>query len=266
MENLTEKVYECTLAVEAHMICDLLSQAGISARVDGEFLQTGAGELPVGNLVKVRVAPTRAAEAREVIAEWEKLQPPGEATPAPRPSPYAWPFLLFLGMSLGAMGMYLGLQAKRYSEYSDRQTIDYDGDGRADVTYYYDGDQPTRTERDRNRDGRVDQVWAYNQDGIERYYESDEDFDGRYEWHGEFERGLMTRAVLDVDSDGHPEQVSHFRNGVLESLEYHFASGGRIVKREFYKAGLLESAEFDDDGDGLFERRVSYDAHSEPRR
>src|SRR5262245_30995991 len=105
MENLTEKVYECTLAVEAHMICDLLSQAGISARVDGEFLQTGAGELPLGNLVKVRVDPARAAEAREVIAEWEKLQPSDEGTtPAPRPSRYAWPFLLLLGMSLGAIG------------------------------------------------------------------------------------------------------------------------------------------------------------------
>jgi len=75
MENLVEKVYECTFAVEARMICDLLSQAGISARVEGEFLQSAAGEIPVGNIVKVRVDPARAAEAREFIAEWEKLQP-----------------------------------------------------------------------------------------------------------------------------------------------------------------------------------------------
>src|SRR5688572_33350654 len=44
MEILSEKVYECTLAVEAHMVCDLLSQAGISARVDGEFMQSAMGE------------------------------------------------------------------------------------------------------------------------------------------------------------------------------------------------------------------------------
>ena len=75
MENLSEKVYECTLAVEAHMVCDLLSQAGISARVDGEFMQSAMGEIPLGNAVKVRVDPARAAEAREVIADWEKLQP-----------------------------------------------------------------------------------------------------------------------------------------------------------------------------------------------
>jgi hypothetical protein len=75
MEPLTTSVYECTLAVEAHMVCDLLSQAGITARVDGEFLSGVGGELPLGNTVRVRVAPARAAEAREVIADWEKLQP-----------------------------------------------------------------------------------------------------------------------------------------------------------------------------------------------
>jgi hypothetical protein len=37
MQQLKEKVDECALAVEAHMICDLLARTGISARVDGEF-------------------------------------------------------------------------------------------------------------------------------------------------------------------------------------------------------------------------------------
>jgi hypothetical protein len=45
MEQLTTSVYECTMPYQAHMICDLLSQAGISARVDGEFLAGAFGEL-----------------------------------------------------------------------------------------------------------------------------------------------------------------------------------------------------------------------------
>jgi len=96
MEQLTEKVYECNLAVEAHMVCDLLSQAGVSARVDGEFLQSAAGEIPLGNTVKVRVAPSRAAEAREVIADWEKLQPAAEPQAAPATKPArSWSLLWF---------------------------------------------------------------------------------------------------------------------------------------------------------------------------
>ena len=64
MENLTATVYECSLPVEAHMICDLLARAGISARVDGEFLAGAGGDLPLGSSVRVRVNPSRAAEAR----------------------------------------------------------------------------------------------------------------------------------------------------------------------------------------------------------
>jgi len=78
MEDLREKVYECTFAFEAHMICDLLARAGISSRVDGEFLAGAIGELPLGSAIKVRVDPSRTAEAREVIDEWERLQPPPE--------------------------------------------------------------------------------------------------------------------------------------------------------------------------------------------
>jgi len=49
------------------MVCDLLARAGISARVDGEFLAGAGGELPLGSNIKVRVDPARAVEAREVI-------------------------------------------------------------------------------------------------------------------------------------------------------------------------------------------------------
>ncbi len=83
MQPLTEKVYECSFGVEAHMICDLLVRAGISARVDGEFLQGAGGELPLGSGIKVRVAPADAVEARAVIDEWERLQPEEPTAAAP---------------------------------------------------------------------------------------------------------------------------------------------------------------------------------------
>lgn len=75
MEDLREKVYECMFPFQAHMIVDLLASTGISARVDGEFLAGIVGELPPGNTIKVRVDPSRAAEARQVIDEWERAAP-----------------------------------------------------------------------------------------------------------------------------------------------------------------------------------------------
>ena len=238
MENLTEKVYECTLAVEAHMVCDLLSQAGISARVEGEFLQTGAGELPVGNLVKVRVAPERAAEAREVIADWEKQQPPPEpgAASAAGPSRARSSLWFLAGLMAGIALAFIAFQT-RYAGAS---------------------------EHDRNHDGRIDARWLISWDGRAVQYEEDNDFDGRFEWRFDVENELFSRGELDADGDGNPERVSQYRNGVITGQQY-LTSGGRIAKREHYVTGLLASAEFDQDGDGVFERTVQYDAFDEPR-
>jgi hypothetical protein len=110
LENLREKVYECTLVVEAYMICDLLARAGISARVDGEFLAGAGGDLPLGSSIKVRVDPARAAEAREVIDEWEREQPPpdpGTAPPRSRVRAHWW---FLIGMLVGASIMFVALK------------------------------------------------------------------------------------------------------------------------------------------------------------
>jgi len=262
MEQLTEKVYECNLAVEAHMVCDLLSQAGISARVDGEFLQSAAGEIPLGNTVKVRVDPSRVAEAREVIEDWEKLQPTPEPGAARTVQPARSRALLWLfaGVLLGGAGVVVLLRNP-----ASVNGVDYDGDGRYEVTYYYSGSAISSTTYDRNGDGKPDTRWTFDLRGFESGYESDDDFDGRFEWHGEAGRGQPTRSVLDADGDGRPEQVVHFEHGVPASTDYYFASGGRIVKRVYFKGGLPAYAEFDEDGDGRFERRVDYDAHGDPK-
>ncbi|HEU5137740.1 MAG TPA: DUF2007 domain-containing protein [Steroidobacteraceae bacterium] len=73
-----ETVYETTFAYQAQMICNLLLGAGVPARVDGSYLQSIGGEIPLGNAVRVRVDPARAAEARAIIAEWESAPIPSD--------------------------------------------------------------------------------------------------------------------------------------------------------------------------------------------
>jgi hypothetical protein len=259
MEQLTTPVYECTLPVEAHMVCDLLSQAGISARVDGEYLAGAGGELPLGNTIKVRVDPARAAEAREVIADWERQQP---AVPTPPPiarglglKAVIW---LAAGVMIGGAGMFVALRTP-----SSHDAVDYDGDGRNDIRYQYNGRAIARMDYDRDDDGRIDASWIFDVNGAEKEYDADNNFDGRFEWQGEVEDGEVVRNVLDADGDGNPERIERYINGVLTSAE-HLAKG-RVLKREQYIAGLLASAEHDVDGDGVFERRVEYDAHGEPK-
>ena len=263
MENLSSKVYECTLAVEAHMICDLLTQAGIEARVDGAFLSGAGGELPLGNTVRVRVAPERAAEAREVIAEWEKQQT-GDVIPPVTASPrFKSPLWFLVGVLAGGTLAFVALDPYRQASASG---IDYDGDGNDEVRYEYSGGLIRLTTYDRDRDGRVDARWHFDGAGLEYRYEADDDFDGHFEWQSEVELGEITRSVLDTDGDGRPEQVWWFEQGVLTQIDYYFASGGRIVKRQHFMSGLLDSAEYDDDRDGVFERQVRFDRHAEPIR
>ena len=74
-----KRVYNAANHIQAHMVMHVLEQAGVHALVQGEFLKSGAGELPVGNLVGVAVDDEDVAIAREIIEDWERLmQEPGE--------------------------------------------------------------------------------------------------------------------------------------------------------------------------------------------
>jgi hypothetical protein len=260
MENLSESVYECTLAVEAHMICDLLAQAGISSRVDGEFLAGAGGELPLGSSIRVRVDPSRAAEARTVIDEWERLQPPESRSALPPRRPIWRSPLWFLGgIIVGGAVMFLALRTPQMAE-----SVDLDGDGVTDETYFYSGQVIDRVEYDRNADGKVDARWKNDIKGIPMRFDGDDDFDGRFEWQIEARHGWAVRAVMDADGDGRPEQVGLHKHGVLHTLEIFDPSGARIVVREHIDNSRVVASEFDQDGDGVFERRVEYDRYGEP--
>ncbi len=259
MENRTESIYECTLAVEAHMVCDLLASAGIAARVDGEFLTGAGGELPLGNTVKVRVEPARVAEAREVIAEWETRQPGETAAPvvrAPRFTPMLW---FLLGAMAGAIVVFAMFNTPR-----NKMEFDFDGDGFSESTFHYVAGEPAATEYDRNGDQKIDERWGFYR-GFETGYEADNDFDGHFEWQGDVVDHENTIAMLDADGDGNAEQVRYLERGVVTVVDFYARGDSHVAKRQHFKAGLLESAEFDDDGDGVFERRVGYDQSEEPR-
>jgi len=64
-------VFDASNNIEAHLVMHQLQQAGIDARIQGEYLQGGIGELPAAGNVRVMVDPKDEAEARAVIADWE---------------------------------------------------------------------------------------------------------------------------------------------------------------------------------------------------
>ncbi len=63
--------YEAGSNIEAHLAMHQLQQAGIVARIEGEYLQGAIGELPAAGNVRVLVDSGDLEEARAVIADWE---------------------------------------------------------------------------------------------------------------------------------------------------------------------------------------------------
>ena len=66
-----KKVFDAASNIEAHLVMHQLQQAGIDARIEGEYLQGGIGELPAAGNIRVVVDSKDVDEARLVIAEWD---------------------------------------------------------------------------------------------------------------------------------------------------------------------------------------------------
>jgi hypothetical protein len=92
--------YEATHSVEGHMVANMLEQHGIDARVAGEHLSSGVGELPATGLVRVMVDAADEARALEIIREWEAMSSPAsDLTISKRSFAPAW---FALGLVAGA--------------------------------------------------------------------------------------------------------------------------------------------------------------------
>ena len=71
MHEFMEVVFTADNGFEAHNILNLLNQAGIKGRVEGELLQGAFGELtPAMGMIRVLVHQQDVEAANHVVAEW----------------------------------------------------------------------------------------------------------------------------------------------------------------------------------------------------
>ena len=254
------KVFEASSGLEGHMIGNLLLQEGIENRVEGEYLQGGAGELQAINLVSVLVADSDYAKARSVIEDWESVEvEKSEVSSRARGvGASAW---LLIGVMVGT-----GFAAWAYNSPITENGIDYNGDGRLDEKWIYRDGRLARVESDRNRDGKVDFIFFYDRRGVLHKSKSDDNFDGVYETKSRYRQGLIRRTDSDVNQDGEIDITYRFENDLLEEVEIVGPDPGSPRKRQVFHMGKLTSAEYDADGDGEFELAYEYDFYEEVKQ
>ncbi|HJR72772.1 MAG TPA: DUF2007 domain-containing protein [Luteimonas sp.] len=265
-------IYDAANSTDAHLMKNLLEQAGIASYIRGEYLQGGLGDLPVNGMVQVCVAESDAERARSVVADWkagtiepfdemESHEEPAEFIAAPQAKPGSGRILwAIVGAAAGA-ALTWALVRGPVEQYH----YDLNGDGRFEDVSTYAGGKLERAETDRNRDGKVDSIYEYDRNGLAVHSESDDDFDGRMEVQSRFLHGDWIGNEIDRNGDGAIDYESDAVSGVIHSERWRDADG-RVVKRVLFKNGFADTGEVDTDGDGVLDTRHFYDRIGEISR
>jgi len=251
-------IFEASSGLEAHMISNLLQQVGIVARIDGEFLQGGVGELQAMGFVRVLVEDSDYTKAKEVIKTWDTTQsePTKIATPKSKSSGVG--IGLFLGLLIGVGATFLA-----YNTPVSIDGIDYNDDGKLDEKWVYRDNRISRIEIDRDLDGSVDSVHLYNRKGRIYKTETDDNFDGIFEGVLTYKRGNPDIQTIDSDQDGTVDIKSYSKHGVLTEIEIIGPTPTSPKKKQYFDMYKLISSEFDSNGDGIYDKQYTYDYYEQ---
>lgn len=250
-------VFEALSGLEAHMIHNLLQQAGIECRVDGEYFQGGVGELPA-NMVRVLVEGPDYEKARTIINEWEATQLDNTDTRVPARKSSGIGTGLVLGLLIGT-----GLTFWAYNSPVTSDGVDYNDDGRLDEKWTYRDNRIIRAEVDRNLDGKIDTIHHYSIKGIIYKTEADDNFDGIYETIYKYKHGTVYLQESDLNQDSHTDYRAHSENGLLSEVEILGPDSNSPKKKQTYRMNKLFSSEYDSNGDGVYDTLYEYDYYEE---
>lgn len=238
------------------MVLNLLENQGIHGVVHGEYLPGAMGELPANNMVRVMVDEQDYSTAGKIIKDWESSQVEREPVSSPQRSYTTEGFLL--GLAIGA-----GVTIWAYNSPVSTSGIDLDDDGKLDEKWTYTDNRISRSESDRNFDGKIDLVNTYDYRGIITTGESDDNFDGIFETSIHYINPFSYTSDVDTNQNGTIDYRWTYSPGRIEQALLIGEGADTRSKKQYYALGKLIAAEFDSDGDGIYDLRYEYDEFEE---
>lgn len=250
-----QTVYSAANSLEAHMIVGVLQQQGIDAHVQGEHLQSGAGELPLYGLVRVQVNAADMERALQVVQAWEAEQPAEAAQAARQPAASGPVRRVLIPMLAFAVGAVLtGLVFNRSSE----SALDHNGDGIADEHDYYVQGVISRVESDRNHDGKIDEIYFYDSSGRMKRGELDDDFNGYFESKSQFAAGGLVSWTQDFNQNGIIDTRGTVTTPSIEYIDLLDEKTGAVLRKSRLCLGRLSAELVDSNKDGKLDRADIY--------
>lgn len=252
-------VYEAANNVEAHMVVDMLEREGLSARVDGEYLQGGVGELQTIGIVRVMVEESDYLEAKKVIQAWDEqqsIQTPEQTLR--KKSVFGYGVIGFL-CGVAVMAVYFHTPVTR-------DGIDYDGDGKLDEVWTYVNHLMTESKVDRNFDGEADFIYSFNRRGIIKTAAYDLDFNGTFEVDAKFVSGNPVKDKIDTNGDGFKDYEIRYQHGIVKTATFLDPVSRKPKKIQYFSPHKLQRAELDTNGDGVMDTFYEYDSIEEVAR
>jgi len=252
--------YNAANSIEAHMVKNMLEQHEIPAYVQGEHLQSGAGELPIGGLVKVSVDNENYYKAKEIIKNWESTEisnledKPSTQLANENQANHANFLWLFASFVAGAVLMHFYMQSP-----VTYNGIDLNKDKVNDISWTYKNNIATKSEADFNFDGKTDEITTYT-NGLLDNTKSDTDFDGVFDTEYQYLNERITSQRTDSNNDGEVDYIAEFGNNSLDFNTTIFNQKTNLIKKvQHYKMSKLVSAELDTNDDGKLDAFIGYD-------
>jgi hypothetical protein len=246
-------LYEAQNNVEAHMLLDLLEQASLSGRVDGEFLQGGIGEIQTMGFVRVMIEDQDYLQGKAIIEDWEASQPAEDDQK-----------IIIKKQSnftVWLVGLVVGISATMlfYHTPVDEDGIDYNGDGKLDEIWTYTHYKLSKTEVDRNFDGMIDVIYEYDRFGDTESSLSDDDFNGSFETDITYQFNSAVQQQSDTTGDGFKDYIGRFEHGRIKQFEFINPITAKPLKIQYFDQFKLVRAEVDTDRDGVLDTVYEYD-------
>jgi len=245
-------LYSAANSIEAHMILNMIEQAGYKGRIDGEYLQGGLGELPALGVVRVMIDESDFMAAKEIVDKWDIQQPVSTPT---SPLKEKSPFMLVVGSFIGGILS----AAIYYNTPVNVDGVDYNADGKLDERWFYTNSLPSKTEVDRNLDGKIDFIQDYDRKGLLLSAEFDDNSDGIFESEAYYKDGNIVWQTIDTTGDGFNDYKVKFKFGILNTISFIDQKSKKIIKTQHYELGKLKSTEIDTNSDGELDTRIRYD-------